>query len=175
MCIISEHSALFQAVSGLLCCSLHAVNAALTKKTNLLIAISACVLVHRISYEKRQRHAKNAAGNKLLKIIAQKQSNLAVAADVATIEEMLTIADQVIMPPSHHACIVQLRFCYCYYYGHHQSRVHVCISPATCATHHVKHELLAKLDAMRRVVTAGKPQNENCCGLVAALSCRIVT
>lgn len=58
---------------------------------------NAAVLFDRISYEKRQRHAKNAAGKKLLNIIAQKQSNLAVAADVATTEEMLTIADQVIM------------------------------------------------------------------------------
>ena len=105
------HSALFQALSVLLCCSLHAVNAALIKQTNFLIALSASVLVCRISYEKRLRHARNAAGRKLLKIIAQKQSNLAVAADVATIEEMLTIADQVIMLHSNHACIVQFYFC----------------------------------------------------------------
>ena len=54
----------------------------------------------RLSYEKRQRHAKNAAGRKLLQIISRKQSNLAVAADVATIDEMLSIADQVRLPAS---------------------------------------------------------------------------
>lgn len=54
----------------------------------------------RLSYEKRQRHAKNAAGRKLLQIISRKQSNLAVAADVATIDEMLSIADQVSLSAS---------------------------------------------------------------------------
>ena len=49
----------------------------------------------RLSYEERQQHAKNAAGRKLLEIISRKKSNLAVAADVGTIEEMLRIADQV--------------------------------------------------------------------------------
>lgn len=107
------HSALSQALGVLFCCSLHAVNAALTKQWSLLAAIiRPSVLLYRISYEKRQRHARNAAGGKLLKIIAEKQSNLAVAADVATIEEMLSIADQVIMPPSHHGCIVQFLVCH---------------------------------------------------------------
>ena len=33
--------------------------------------------------------------------MVEKQSNLAVAADVATVEQMLTLADQVIMSLSH--------------------------------------------------------------------------
>ncbi|DBA86167.1 hypothetical protein WJX77_009219 [Trebouxia sp. C0004] len=49
----------------------------------------------RISYEDRKRYSRNKAGRKLLDIIARKKSNLAVAADVGTIEEMLRIADQV--------------------------------------------------------------------------------
>lgn len=50
---------------------------------------------HRLSYEDRQQHAKNACSKKLLQIMARKETNLAVAADVATIDEMLRIADQV--------------------------------------------------------------------------------
>lgn len=48
-----------------------------------------------MTYEHRVSHARNAAGRKLLKTIARKKSNLAVAADVGTIDEMLRLADQV--------------------------------------------------------------------------------
>lgn len=58
-------------------------------------AVSGAGSYKRLSYEERQQHAKNAAGRKLLEIISRKKSNLAVAADVGTIEEMLRIADQV--------------------------------------------------------------------------------
>lgn len=108
------HSALFQELSVL-----HAVHAAFKNTIQTCFGpIRASVLVYRISYEKRQRHAKNAAGRKLLAIMAQKQSNLAVAADVATIEEMLTIADQVRRPPSHHNCTVHFLVCYASQYHH---------------------------------------------------------
>ena len=134
------HSAVFQALKVLLCWALHAVHAALTKQANLLNPLSdASVPVCRISYEKRQRHAKNAAGKKLLKIIAQKQSNLAVAADVATIEEMLTIADQVLALASHHICIVQFLFVFT---AAITIPNNVCMS-ASCFTHPVQHEVLA--------------------------------
>lgn len=89
--------------------------------------INAAVLFNRISYEKRQRHAKNAAGRKLLNIIAQKQSNLAVAADVATIEEMLTIADQVIMPPSHHVSMITIHMCMSIQYPYASNHAMSCI------------------------------------------------
>lgn len=39
--------------------------------------------------------AQNAAGRKLFELMAVKRSNLAVAADVGTVEEMLRIADAV--------------------------------------------------------------------------------
>ena len=48
-----------------------------------------------MSYEDRKKYSRNKTGRKLLEIIARKKSNLAVAADVGTIDEMLSIADQV--------------------------------------------------------------------------------
>ena len=48
----------------------------------------------RFPYEQRAALAKNAAGRRLFELMATKRSNLAVAADVATVEEMLALADQ---------------------------------------------------------------------------------
>ena len=49
---------------------------------------------YRFPYEQRAALAKNAAGRRLFELMAAKRSNLAVAADVATVEEMLALADQ---------------------------------------------------------------------------------
>jgi len=47
----------------------------------------------RLPFEERAALSQNAAGRKLLELMARKRTNLAVAADVATVEEMLRIAD----------------------------------------------------------------------------------
>ncbi|EIE21646.1 monophosphate synthase [Coccomyxa subellipsoidea C-169] len=47
----------------------------------------------RLPFEERATLAQNAAGKRLLELMARKRTNLAVAADVATVEEMLRIAD----------------------------------------------------------------------------------
>ena len=44
-------------------------------------------------YEERAGHARNAAGAALLQLMARKRSNLAVAADVPSLERVLAIAD----------------------------------------------------------------------------------
>jgi hypothetical protein len=49
--------------------------------------------VCRLPFEERAAVAQNAAGKRLLELMARKRTNLAVAADVATVEEMLRIAD----------------------------------------------------------------------------------
>ncbi|KAK9811268.1 hypothetical protein WJX72_000943 [[Myrmecia] bisecta] len=49
----------------------------------------------RLSFEQRKVLAKNALGQKLFELMLRKQTNLAVAADVATVEEMLALADKV--------------------------------------------------------------------------------
>ena len=52
----------------------------------------------RFPFEQRAHLAKNAAGRQLFELMVKKQSNLAVAADVATAEEMLKLAD-LVRPP----------------------------------------------------------------------------
>lgn len=48
----------------------------------------------RFPFEQRAQLAKNPLGKKLFELMAEKQSNLAVAADVPTAEAMLRLADQ---------------------------------------------------------------------------------
>lgn len=49
----------------------------------------------RLRYEQRSALAKNSMAKRCFEIMARKQTNLSVAADVATAEEMLTLADAV--------------------------------------------------------------------------------
>lgn len=51
--------------------------------------------VDRLRYEERAGLAQNPLGKQLLELMARKRSNLSVAADVATVEEMLELADKV--------------------------------------------------------------------------------
>lgn len=48
----------------------------------------------RLSFEKRKDQAQCAMGRRLFEIIIKKQSNLAVAADVTTVADLLSIADK---------------------------------------------------------------------------------
>ena len=52
-------------------------------------------LQRRLPFEARAQAAQNAAGRRLLELMARKRSNLAVAADVADPAAMLRLADQV--------------------------------------------------------------------------------
>lgn len=49
----------------------------------------------RLRYEDRAPLAKNAVGQRLFELIARKQTNLSVAADVDTADQMLVLAEQV--------------------------------------------------------------------------------
>lgn len=49
----------------------------------------------RVSYEERAQHAQCPLGRQLLELMAKKKTNLAVAADVPTAEEMLRLADTI--------------------------------------------------------------------------------
>ena len=55
--------------------------------------LSPLVHPHRLPFEERARLAQNVAGKKLFELMARKRSNLAVAADVDTVQEMLRIAE----------------------------------------------------------------------------------
>ena len=52
-----------------------------------------CALPTRMRYEERAEHAQNLAGRALLALMARKRSNLAVAADVPSLEALLALAD----------------------------------------------------------------------------------
>ncbi|KAF5833393.1 monophosphate synthase [Dunaliella salina] len=49
----------------------------------------------RLAYEERAKQAKNPMAQRCLELMARKQSNLSVAADVDTVEEMLELAEKV--------------------------------------------------------------------------------
>lgn len=51
--------------------------------------------LHSLRYEERAALAQNAMGRSLLELMARKRTNLSVAVDVDTVEEMLDIADKV--------------------------------------------------------------------------------
>lgn len=48
-----------------------------------------------MAYEERAKQAKNPMAKQCLELMARKQSNLSVAADVDTVEEMLDLAEKV--------------------------------------------------------------------------------
>ena len=52
-------------------------------------------IVRRFPFDQRASLAQNPTGRKLFELMARKQSNLAVAADVPTVERLLELAEQV--------------------------------------------------------------------------------
>ncbi len=50
-------------------------------------------VICRIPFEERAQLAQNACGKRLFELMARKRSNLAVAADVGTVQEVLRIAE----------------------------------------------------------------------------------
>jgi Orotidine 5'-phosphate decarboxylase / HUMPS family len=57
----------------------------------------------RLTYEARAALAQNAMAKRCLELMAEKETNLAVAVDVATADEMLAIADKV----GPHVCVLK--------------------------------------------------------------------
>ena len=51
--------------------------------------------IYRLTYEERAPMAKNILGKQLFELMARKRTNLSVAADVGSAEEMLKLADAV--------------------------------------------------------------------------------
>jgi uridine monophosphate synthetase len=49
----------------------------------------------RLAYEERAQLAKNPVGRRLFELMANKRTNLSVAADVETVDDMLRLADAV--------------------------------------------------------------------------------
>jgi len=54
-----------------------------------------CILFCRLRYEERAPLAQNPLGRQLFELMARKQTNLSVAADVETADDMLALADAV--------------------------------------------------------------------------------
>jgi uridine monophosphate synthetase len=66
-----------------------------TDKPGAIPAAAPAPKPKRLRYEERAAHAQNPLGRKLFELMARKQTNLSVAADVATVEEMLELAEKV--------------------------------------------------------------------------------
>ena len=87
-CSIPEHS-LYAAFTQKVCRVAHDT----VQRIQGFAVDSGCARVCRMRFEERAEHAQNAAGRALLQLMARKRSNLAVAADVASFEKVLAIAD----------------------------------------------------------------------------------
>ena len=68
---------------------------ALGKQYRTAHQLQQACLVRRFPFEQRASLAQNPTGRKLFELMARKQSNLAVAADVPTVEQLLRLAEEV--------------------------------------------------------------------------------